>query len=264
MPRFAANLHSLFTEWAFLDRFAAAADAGFTAVELQFPYEFRADAVASRLQRSGLKVVTMALPAGNWAAGERGLATLPDRFEDLKASVETGLAYARTIGAGKVQMMSGLGCMNETHAAKSFRRALAHAGERLGVHGIELLIEPLDPREIPGYFLTDFCYAANLAAEPAFPNLKMQFDIYQRQRAAGDVAMALGRRIRQIGHIQVAAFPDRGEPNDGELNFAFLFTKLECLGYKGYVGCDYRPRGRSTTEGLGWFFPYSSRARVSA
>ena len=264
MPRFAANLHSLFTEWAFLDRFAAAADAGFTAIELHFPYDFSADLVASRLQRSGLKAVTMALPAGNWAAGDRGLAALPDRFADLKASVERGLAYARTIGATKVQMMAGLGSMADGAAAESFRRALAHAGERLGLHGIQLLIEPLAPREIPGYFLTDFCYAANMAAEPAFPNLKLQFDIYQRQMAAGDVAMALGRRIRQIGHVQVAGVPDRGEPDDGELNYGFLFTKLECLGYTGYVGCDYKPRGRSTANGLGWYFPYSSRARVSA
>lgn len=264
MPRFAANLNSLFTEWGFLDRFSAAADAGFSAVEFHFPYSFRDDAVALRLQRNGLRAVMFALPAGDWASGDRGLAVLPDRFEDLKASVATGLSYARTIGAGKVQMMAGLGSIDDPLAAQSFRRALAYAGERFGAHGIELLIEPLDPREIPGYFLTNLCYAANLAAEPAFPNLKLLFDIYQRQLAQGDVSMALGRRIRHIGHIQVAGVPDRAEPDDGELNFPFLFAKLEQLGYKGYVGCDYRPRGRCTTDGLGWFAPYSTHARVSA
>ncbi|WP_341988914.1 TIM barrel protein [Azorhizobium sp. AG788] len=264
MPRFAANLNSLFNEWAFLDRFAAAADAGFTAVEFQFPYAFSADAVAARLQRNGLKAVTFALPPGDWAAGDRGLAALPNRFDDFKVSVADGLSYARTIGAAKVQMMAGLGRLDDPQAVQSFRRALSHACEHLQPHGIELLIEPLDPREIPGYFLTDSCHEASLAADPAFPNLRLQFDIYQQQLARGDVAMALTRKIRHIGHVQVAGVPDRSEPDDGELNFPFLFAKLERLGYKGYVGCDYRPRGRCTVDGLGWFAPYSTRARVSA
>ncbi len=264
MPRFAANLSSLFTEWCFLDRFAAAADAGFSAVEFHFPYAHKADAIAARLQRHHLVPVMFALPAGDWAAGERGFAALPDRFADLKASVDTGLAYAQALGAKKVQMLAGLADQHDPAAVASFRRAVGYAGDRLGAHGIDLLIEPLDAREIPGYFLTDFCFAANMVGEAAFPNLRMLFDIYQHQLACGDVAMALGRRLRHIGHIQVAAAPDRGEPDDGELNFAFLFSKLERLGYKGYVGCDYRPRGRSTRDGLGWFTPYAPYARASA
>ncbi|WP_029002551.1 hydroxypyruvate isomerase family protein [Azorhizobium doebereinerae] len=265
MPRFAANLHCLFREWSFLDRFAAAADAGFTAVEFDFPYDVRPDRVAERLQRHGLQPVMLHLPAGDWAAGDRGLAALSCRYGELKASVEEGLAYAKAIGAGKVVMMAGLAALDDPAAVASFRRAVRHAAERLGQENIGLLLKPLDPREIPGYFLTNFCYTASFVAAAGQPNVKMLFDIYQRQLASGDVAMALGRHVKHVGHVQVAAVPDRGEPDgEGELSFPFLFCKLERLGFKGFVGCNYHPRGGSTGAGLGWFRPYATQIRASA
>lgn len=264
MIRFAANLHSLFTELPFLDRFAPAAEAGFAAVEFTFPYDVPADRISERLQRHGLKAAMLHLPAGDWTAGDRGLACQAERFDEFRATLEQGVAYARTIGADKLVMMAGIGSRQDPQAEASFRRAVAFAGERLEREGLCLLLKPLDPREIPGYFLTDFCHVADLVAELGVPHVKMLFDVYQRQLARGDVAMALRRRIKQIGHVQVAAVPDRGEPDDGELNYTYILRRLECLGYDGYIGCDYRPRGRSTLAGLGWMKPYLPRVRAIA
>lgn len=264
MMKFSANLHSLFTELPFPERFAAAAEAGFSAVELGFPRDVAPGLIADRLRRHRLSVNVMHLPAGDEVAGDRGLACLPHRFPDFVASMDEGLAYARAIGATKVVMMAGLGSIGDKEAEMAFRRAVLFAAGRVEQEGMCLLLEPLAPQEIPGYFLTEFCYVADMVAELGLPHVKMLFDIYQRQLSRGDVTMALQRRIRHIGHVQVAGAPDRGEPDVGELNYAYLLRKLQCLGYDGFVGCDYRPRGRTTFAGLGWMKPYLPRIRAIA
>ncbi len=253
MPRFCANLSMMFTEWLFPDRFAAAADAGFTAVEFLFPYEFDPDFIAERLRANGLTQVLFNLPPGDWAGGERGLAALPDRFEELKAGVALGLRYAEATGARRLHLMSGLG--SGAAAAASWRRAVLWTAEAVAAAGIDLLIEPINPRDMPGYYLGDFTLAEDLIEESGLPNLKLQFDIYHRQILRGDVTMALRRLMPVIGHIQIASVPARQEPMSGELNDAFLFAELDRLGYGGFVGCEYRPAG-ATRDGLGWFRDY--------
>ncbi|MFO1075702.1 MAG: 2-oxo-tetronate isomerase [Geminicoccaceae bacterium] len=260
MPRFAANLSLMFTEWDFLDRFDAAAGAGFPAVEFLFPYEHPPAAIAQRLARNGLTQALFNLPPGDWAAGERGLAALPERFAELEAGVETALAYAEATGCRRLHLMAGLAEPADAEAGASYRRAVAHAAERLARHGIDLLLEPINGRDMPGYFLRDFAQAERLIAELGLPNLKLQFDLYHRQILHGDVTMALRHLLPITGHVQVASVPSRHEPADEELNFPFLFAELDRLGYDGFIGCEYRPRA-GTTAGLGWLAPYRPAGR---
>ena len=255
MPRFAANLSMMFTEWEFLDRFAAARDAGFIAVEYLFPYEHPPEAIAERLQRHGLEQALFNLAAGDWAKGERGLAALPDRWDEFRASVEQALFYARATGAKRLHMMSGLGSRDDVAAVASYRRAVTHAAERLAAEGIELLLEPINKRDMPCYFLNDFDFAAGFIADAGLANLRLQFDLYHRQILHGDVVTALRALLPMIGHIQVAAVPDRHEPGTGELADDFIFAELDRLGYAGFIGCEYRPAGK-TLDGLDWFAPY--------
>jgi len=258
MPKFAANLTMMFTEWAFLDRFDAAAEAGFTAVEFLFPYDHPPEAIAERLSRNALTPALFNMPPGNSAAGERGLAALPDRFDDLKASVETALVYAEAVGLKQLHMMAGLADAADPAARASYRRAILHAAERLADKGLDLLIEPINPRGVAGYFLNDFNYAEALITELALPNLKLQFDIFHRQILHGDVTVALRRLLPLTAHIQIASVPSRNEPDGEELNYAYLFAQLDRLGYAGYVGCEYNPRG-ATLDGLEWFKPWKRR-----
>jgi hydroxypyruvate isomerase len=257
MPRFAANLTMMFTEWPFLDRFAAAADAGFTAVEFLFPYEHAPEAVGDRLRRQGLTQALFNMPPGRWEAGERGLAALPGRAEDLKAGVETALRYAEATGARRLHLMAGLADRRDAEAAARYRDAVAYAAGRLATAGLDLLIEPINARDMPGYFLDDFTAAEALIAGLGLPNLKLQFDIYHRQIIHGDVTSALRRLMPIVGHVQIASVPSRHEPDGEELHYPFLFDELDRLAYAGFVGCEYRPRG-STSEGLGWFAPFAS------
>jgi hydroxypyruvate isomerase len=259
MPRFAANLSMMFNEWPFLDRFAAAAESGFSAVEFLFPYAHSAEAVAERLARNGLTQALFNMPPGDWEAGERGLAALPDRFDELKAGVETALVYARATGAKRLHLMAGLADPGDPRARESYRRAVLHAAERLAADGLDLVLEPINGRDMPGYFLNDFAAAEALIGELSLPNLKLQFDVYHRQIMHGDVTMALRRLMPVVGHVQIAAVPSRGEPDGEELNYPFLFAELDRLGYDGFVGCEYRPRG-ATVDGLGWFAPYRAEA----
>lgn len=258
MPRFAANLSMLFTEHAFLDRFAAAADAGFTAVEYLFPYEHEADAIAARLTRHKLTQALFNMPPGDWANGERGFAALPARFDAFKAGVEAALRYAAATGVKRLHMMAGMADHADKEAQASYRRAAAYAAEKLAPHGIDVLLEPINSRNMPGYFLNDFHQAEALIRELALPNVKLQFDIYHCQIIHGDVTMMLRKLLPLVGHVQVASVPSRHEPTSEELNDAFLFAELDRLGYDGFVGGEYNPRA-GTREGLAWFKPYGGR-----
>lgn len=262
MPAFAANLTMMFAEWPFLDRFDAAADAGFRAVEYLFPYDHAPDEVARRLERNGLTQALFNMPPGDWAAGERGLAALPERFEEFRAGVAKALDYAATTGCRRLHMMAGLADPADPAAAGSYRRAVAYAGEALAARGIELLLEPINGRDMPGYFLNDFALAERLIAEAGLSNVRLQFDIYHRQILHGDVTMALRRLMPLTGHVQIASVPSRNEPDGEELNWPFLFGELDRLGYDGFVGCEYRPRA-DTLAGLGWFVPYRAAAERS-
>jgi hydroxypyruvate isomerase len=262
MPRFAANLTMMFTEWPFLDRFAAAADAGFTAVEFLFPYDHPPDAVGERLVRNGLTQALFNLPPGDWAGGERGLAALPGRFDDLRDGVAIALTYAAATGVKRMHLMAGLADRHDPKAAASYRKAVAWTAERVASAGLDLLLEPINGRNMPGYFLNDFVFAEALIRDLALPNLKLQFDIYHRQIMHGDVTMALRAMLPMIGHIQIASIPSRNEPADEELNYPFVFDELDRLGYEGFVGCEYNPRA-GTLEGLGWFAPYAAARNAS-
>lgn len=255
MPRFAANLTLMFNEVPFLDRFGAAAEAGFTAVEFMFPYDHPPEAVGERLRAHGLTQALFNLPPGDFAAGERGLAALPERFSELKAGVERALEYAQATGVPRLHLMAGLADANDAEAGRSYRRAVAWTAGRLGEAGLELVIEPINGRNIPGYFLNDFGRAAELIGELGLPNLKLLFDLYHCQILHGDVTMRLRALAPSIGHVQTASVPGRNEPGSGEMDDAFLFAELDRLGYAGFIGCEYLPAA-GTVAGLGWFDPY--------
>jgi hydroxypyruvate isomerase len=252
MPNFAANISMMFTEWEFLDRFDAAAEAGFTAVEYMFPYEYPAATIAERQRRNGLTPALFNMPPGNLEAGERGLAALADRFADVKDGVALALEYAEASGAKCLHLMAGIADATDPQARLAYRNAVTYAAGMLADHGICVLLEPINARNVPGYFLNDFAMAETLIGELAIDNLKLQFDIYHRQIMHGDVVKALERLLPIIGHVQTAGVPERHEPGSGELNDAFVFAALERLGYRGFVGCEYIP-AKNTLDGLGWF-----------
>ena len=251
MPKFAANLTMMFNEWAFLDRFEAAAAAGFTAVEYLFPYAFDREAIAERLQRLGLTQALFNLPPGDWDKGERGLAALPERAGEFRASVATALDYAAATGVKRLHVMSGIASRDDKAAAAAYREAIAFACREAAEKGIDVLIEPINRRDMPGYFLNDFNFAAELIAELALPNLRLQYDIYHRQIMHGDVLKSLEKLMPLIGHVQIASVPLRNEPGTGELDDGRVLRHLDALGYQGYVGCEYRPAG-GTLDGLKW------------
>ena len=251
MPRFAANLSMMFTEWDFLDRFAAAADNGFGAVEFLFPYAHAPDLVARKLAGAQLTQALFNLPPGDWDAGERGLACRPGRSAEFRASVDTALSYAEATGVKRLHLMSGHGDRNDPAAHQAFVASLRHACERAAPLGIDILIEPINGRDMPGYFMNDFGFAAALIAELALPNLRLQYDIYHRQILHGDVMKSLEALMPVIGHVQTASVPKRNEPMTGELDDGRIFRHLDQLGYAGYVGCEYRP-ANGTLAGLSW------------
>lgn len=256
MPRFAANLSMMFNEHPFLDRFDAAAQAGFTAVEFLFPYEHAPEEIALRLKRNGLKQVLFNLPPGDWNAGEKGFAARPDKFDELRQSLHTALPYAEATGVRRLHMMAGLADRHDPKAVDAFRKSVEWAADFLGDHGIDVVIEPINGRDVPGYFLNDFMFARDIIVDLGIPNLGLQFDIYHCQILHGDVTMRLREMLPLIGHIQIASVPSRHEPDGEELNYPFLFAELDRLGYDNYVGCEYRPAG-DTVAGLGWFKPYA-------
>ncbi|MCU0819664.1 MAG: TIM barrel protein [Beijerinckiaceae bacterium] len=260
MPKFAANLTMMFNEHAFLDRFAAAAEAGFSAVEFLFPYEHPPEAIAGALERNHLTQALFNLPPGDWAAGERGLAALPERFAEFTADVEHALVYAEATGVKQLHLMAGLADKSDPKALEAYERAVRHAAERLGERGLTLLLEPINPRDMPGYFLNDFNWCAAFIRRLGLPNVALQFDIYHRQIIHGDVIRGLEALFPLIRHIQVAAVPLRHEPGTGELDDARIFSTLDQLGYDGFIGCEYRP-ATGTLAGLGWIKPYQGARR---
>jgi len=259
MPRFAANLSMMFTEWPFLDRFAAAADAGFSAVEYLFPYAFAPEEIGKRLSIHGLTQALFNLPAGNFEAGERGLAALPARAADFRASVATALRYAEATGVKRLHVMAGNADSRDPDARSAYEDALRYAVDQLGARGIDVVIEPINRRDMPAFFLNDFTYAAELIGRLGLPGLKLQYDIYHRQILHGDVVKSLEALMPIVGHVQIASVPARNEPGTGELNDDFVFRRLDELGYDGFVGCEYRPAG-ATLAGLGWFQPWRETA----
>jgi hydroxypyruvate isomerase len=253
MPKFAANLTLLFNEVPFLDRFAAARDHGFDAVEFLFPYAFDSEQIASRLARYKLELALFNLPPGDWNAGERGIACDPRQIDAFHASVEMALEYAQELGVRRLHCMAGLLPPNVPHekAHAAYVANLRYGAERLGEHGIDLLIEPLNSFDTPGYFLTNSAQAEAVIAEVGADRLFLQYDIYHMQRMEGELANNLRRLLPLIKHIQVADNPGRHEPGSGEVNFRYLFGLLDELGYDGWVGCEYLPRA-GTAEGLAW------------
>jgi hydroxypyruvate isomerase len=259
MPRFAANLTLMFSEWEFMDRFAAAADAGFTAVECLFPYAYPPEAIAIQLNRYGLRQALFNMPPGDWDRGERGLAALPDRRPELEAAVTTALRYAKATDCHTLHLMAGHANPADPAASVAYRDAVAWTAERLAEANIVLVLEPINPRDMPGYFLQNFATAEDLIDDLGLPNVKLQFDCYHRQILHGDVTMALRRLLPIIGHVQIASVPSRHEPDDEELEYRFLFSELDRLGYVGFIGCEYRPR-KHTLDGLAWFGSFANQA----
>lgn len=257
MPRFAANLSMLYTEHAFLDRFAAAAADGFTAVEYLFPYEHAAADLAARLQAHGLQQVLFNAPPGDWARGERGLACLPGREAEFRRGVEQALSYAAALRCPRIHLMAGLAPAGVERATlqETYLTNLAWAAAQ--ADEIDFLIEPINPRDIPRFFLNRQDHAHEVVAAVGAPNLKVQMDLYHCQIVEGDLAKKIEAYLPsgRVGHFQIAGVPERHEPDVGELNYPYLFELIDRLGHAGHIGCEYRPRG-ATSAGLGWFQPY--------
>ncbi|MBQ1765852.1 MAG: hydroxypyruvate isomerase family protein [Aquincola sp.] len=267
MPRFAANLSMLYNEHDFLDRFAAAAKDGFTAVEYLFPYAYAADELAARLKAAGLQQVLFNAPPGDWDKGERGIACLPGREAEFAEGITKALAYAQALQCPRVHVMAGLApagisreLLRATYVA-NLKRAAAEAAKV----GVDILIEPINQRDMPGFFLSRQDDAHAVVAEVGAPNLKVQMDLYHAQITEGDLAMKIRQYLAtgQVGHLQIAGVPERHEPDLGEINHPYLFKLLDDIGYAGWIGCEYRPqRGAvagGTSQGLGWLAPYLQR-----
>jgi len=257
MPRFAANLSMMYQELPFLDRFEAAAKDGFTAIEYLFPYDFTVSEIRSRLLDNGLTQALFNAPPGEFIAGERGIAALPGREKEFRRSIETALAYAEALGCDTLHVMAGI--VNDDKNADRHRSKyidnLAFATAQARPAGVTIVIEPINTRDMPGYFLNYQADAHAIREELRADNLKVLFDLYHCQIMEGDLATTLRHTMAGIGHIQIAGVPDRHEPNDGEVNYPYLFNLIDELGYSGWVGCEYRPRN-GTSAGLGWLKPW--------
>jgi len=258
MIKLAANLSMMFADRPFLQRIDAAADSGFRAVEFVSPYgEARRD-VAMRVQKRSLEVALFNFPPGDWAAGERGIAALPDRIEECRAGVATALAYARDLGCSRLHLMAGKIPANVDPDAceATFVDNIAYAAEHCAAQGIDVLLEPINTKiDIPGYFLNSPAHALRLLERVGAPNVRLQYDIYHMQVMEGDLARSIERLLPAIGHIQLADNPGRGEPGTGEINYPWLLARIDALGYDGWIGCEYAPGGE-TAAGLGWAAPY--------
>jgi len=253
MPRFAANLTMLFGEKPFLDRFAAAKAAGFAGVEYLFPYDYDKAELREQLDEHGLVQVLHNLPAGDWAGGERGIAILPDRVDEFRDGVARAVSYAKALDCRQLNCLVGVAPrdadpfeMNEVLVEN-----LRFAADALARERIKLLVEPINTLDIPGFFLNRTEQAVQLIADVRSSNLFIQYDIYHMQVMEGDIARSLQKHLPRIAHVQLADNPGRNEPGTGEINYPFLFRHLDTLGYRGWVGCEYKPR-TTTVDGLGW------------
>ena len=253
MPRFAANLTMLFNEVPFLERFEKAAQAGFTAVEFLFPYAYPAEEIRQRLDANRLTLVLHNLPAGDWDAGERGIACHPDRVQEFRAGVAKAIAYAKVLGVPQLNCLAGkvpAGVAPEA-LRRTFVENLRFAANELKAAGLKLLIEPINTFDIPGFYLSGTAQAVDLLDEVGSDNAYVQYDIYHAQRMEGEIAATMQKQLARIGHIQLADNPGRNEPGTGEINYAFLFAHLDKIGYSGWIGCEYKPAA-GTEAGLGW------------
>jgi hydroxypyruvate isomerase len=253
MPRFAANLTMLFTEVPFLDRFERAAQAGFTAVEFLFPYAYGAADIKQRLDANGLTLVLHNLPAGDWDAGERGIACHPDRVAEFRAGVAKAIGYAKALGVGQLNCLAGKAPAGIGDAVlhQTFVDNLRFAAGELKAAGLRLLIEPINTYDIPGFYLNRTAQAVALLDEVGADNAFVQYDIYHAQRMEGELAATVKKHLPRIGHIQLADNPGRNEPGSGEINWPFLLAHLDRIGYSGWIGCEYKP-ATTTEAGLGW------------
>ena len=255
MPRFAANLSMMYPEHAFLDRFAAAAADGFVAVEYLFPYEWPAERLATALAGNGLKQVLFNAAQGDFAAGERGIAALPGREAEFRSAIERGLDYAAALACPRLHVMAGLAPRAESRPAMcaTYLANLAWAADRAAAARVDVLIEPINTRDIAGYFLNRQDEAHAIVAAVGAPNLKVQMDLYHCQIVEGDVATKLRTYLPtgRVGHLQIAGVPERHEPDVGEVNYPYLFDVVDALGWDGWIGCEYRPKA-ATSAGLGW------------
>jgi len=253
MPKFAANLTMLFTEVPFLERFALARQAGFAFVEYLFPYAHPADEIKSQLQAHRLTQVLFNLPSGDWAGGDRGIGASPGREAEFRAGVPKAIAYARTLGVPRLNCLAGkrvAGRSDLEHRQVLVANA-RYAATALAEHGLELLLEPINHFDIPGFFLNRTDEAVKLLDEIACPNVRIQYDLYHAQREEGELIATMRQHLARIGHIQIADNPGRHQPGTGEINFPFVFRQLDEMGYQGYVGLEYVP-APNTVASFGW------------
>jgi hydroxypyruvate isomerase len=257
MPKLAANLTMTFGEVPFLDRFEAAAAAGFDAVEYLFPYDFDAQVLKRQLTDHRLVQVLHNLPAGNWGAGERGIACFPDRVDEFKAGVDKAIAYANALGCDRVNCLAGIQppAVEPAAARRTFVENLKHAAPRLKRAGIKLLIEPINTRDIPGFFLNGTGQAVEIIDEVGSDNLFVQYDIYHMQIMEGNLGPTIEANLDLIAHMQLADVPGRHEPGTGAIDFDSLLGFIDRVGYAGWIGCEYIPQA-NTVDGLGWATPY--------
>ena len=253
MPQFAANLTMLFNESPFMERFEKAAQSGFQAVEFLFPYAFSAQDIKQKLEENKLQLVLHNLPAGDWDAGERGIACLPDRVAEFQAGVSKAIEYAKVLGvkqlnclAGKIPAGADLDLLRKTFVSN-----LRYASAELKKANIKLLIEPINTFDIPGFYLSKTQQAVEIINEVDSDNLFIQYDIYHAQRMEGELANTMENNLSKIGHIQLADNPGRNEPGTGEINYGYLFKFIDRIGYQGWIGCEYKP-ATNTQAGLGW------------
>jgi hydroxypyruvate isomerase len=253
VPKLAANLSMMFTEVDFLDRFALAAWAGFKGVEFLFPYEHKAEDIKAKLDAHGLQLVLFNMPPGDWAAGERGIACLPERTAEFRDGVARALAYAKVLGVPQLHCMAGKAPAGAPEAAlrKTFVTNLTYAAAECAKAGLRVLVEPINAYDIPGYYLNRSAQAIALLDEVGASNAFLQYDVYHMQRSEGELAATMSRLLPRIGHMQLADNPGRNEPGTGEINYPFLFAHADRIGYSGWIGCEYKP-ATTTQAGLGW------------
>lgn len=257
MAKFAANLTMLFTEFPFLERFEKAYQAGFKAVEYLFPYAFDAQELAGKMEQFGFEQALFNMPAGDWNAGERGFAAIPGREDEFKESIDLALMYAKALNCKKVHAMSGIvdpRFTREQHI-DTFVSNIRYAANKFAKENIELMIEPLNDRDVPNYFIAHQREAVALIKQVDCPNVKLQLDLYHAQIMDGDLSRLIHELASYTGHVQIASVPARHEPSEGELNYPHLFNVLDESGYQGWIGCEYNPK-QTTATGLDWIHPY--------
>jgi hydroxypyruvate isomerase len=259
MPKFAANLTMLFTELPFLDRFEAAAKAGFTAIEFLFPYDYDQQQIADLLHAHTLQLILHNLPAGNWATGERGIAAHPARVGEFRDGVGRAIEYATALKVPQLNCLAGIVDSDAGEARETLIENLRFAAEQLQAAGLRLLLEPVNTRDIPGFFVNRTDQAIAILNDVGHANLRLQYDIYHAQVMEGNLAETIQTNFARIGHLQLADNPGRHEPGTGEINYDFLFRHIDKLGYDGWIGCEYKPAA-TTLGGLHWLKPHGMSA----